>query len=106
MIHPDTELRFINEKIGYGIVVLKPIPKGTITWVLDKLDRKFTPAEVRVMDDLYKQVLDKYTYRNSEGHYILCWDNVFRGPLHSLLGQCSIRKPQLQIQLSHHGVRI
>lgn len=38
MIHPDTELRFINEKIGYGVVALKLIPRGTITWALDKLD--------------------------------------------------------------------
>jgi hypothetical protein len=42
MIHPDTELRFINEKIGHGVVATKFIPKGTITWVLDKLDRVFT----------------------------------------------------------------
>ena len=76
MIHPHTELRFINEKIGYGVVALKPIPKGTITWALDKLDRIFTPEHVRAMDDLYQQVLDKYTYRNSEGNHILCWDNA------------------------------
>jgi hypothetical protein len=76
MIHPDTELRFINEKIGYGIVALKPIPQGTITWALDKLDRTFSPEQVNAMDDLYQQVLDKYTYRNAEGNHILCWDNA------------------------------
>ena len=76
MIHPDTELRFINEKIGYGIVALKRIPQGTITWALDKLDRIFTPEQVRAMDNLYQDVLDKYTYRNAQGNYILCWDNA------------------------------
>jgi hypothetical protein len=76
MIHPDTELRFINDKIGYGVVATKFIPKGTITWVLDKLDRIFTPAQVKQMDPLYQEVLDKYTYRNPEGNYVLCWDNA------------------------------
>ena len=31
MIHPDTELRFINNVVGYGVVAKKLIPKGTIT---------------------------------------------------------------------------
>jgi len=35
MIHPDTEVRFINDEIGYGVVAKKLIPKGTITWVQD-----------------------------------------------------------------------
>ena len=76
MIHPDTELRFINDKIGYGVVALKPIPQGTITWALDKLDRIFSPEQVRGMEALYQQVLDKYTYRNADGNHILCWDNA------------------------------
>lgn len=87
MIHPHTELRFINDHIGYGIVALKPIPRGTITWVLDKLDRKFTPREVKSMDLLYQQVLDKYTYRNAEGNHILCWDNA-RFVNHSSRSNC------------------
>ena len=57
MIHPHTELQFISEKIGYGVIATKFIPKGTITWVLDKLDRIFTPEEVRAMDPLLLQVL-------------------------------------------------
>lgn len=98
MIHPDTELRFINEKIGYGIVALKPIPKGTITWALDKLDRKFTPQEVRGMDELYQQVLDKYTYRNSEGNYILCWDNA-RFVNHSSHSNCLTTAYEFEIAI-------
>ena len=98
MIHPHTELRFINEKIGYGIVALKPIPQGTITWVLDKLDRKFTPAEVRAMDTLYQQVLDKYTYRNSEGDHILCWDNA-RFVNHSSRSNCMTTAYEFEIAI-------
>ena len=98
MIHPHTELRFINEKIGYGVVALRPIPKGTITWALDKLYRIFTPEQVRAMDDLYQQVLDKYTYRNSEGNHILCWDNA-RFVNHSSNANCLTTAYEFEIAI-------
>lgn len=98
MIHPDTELRFINEQIGYGIVALKPIPRGTITWAIDKLDRKFTPKEVRSMDPLYQEVLDKFTYRNAEGNYILCWDNA-RFVNHSSHSNCMTTAYEFEIAI-------
>ncbi len=75
MIHPDTELRFISNEIGYGVVATKFIPAGTITWVLDRLDREFTPLELQQMDPTYQNILDTYTFRNNKGNYILCWDN-------------------------------
>ena len=98
MIHPDTELRFINEKIGYGVVALKPIPRGTITWALDKLDRIFSPEQVRSMDPLYQQVLDKYTYRKSEGNHILCWDNA-RFVNHSSHANCLTTAYEFEIAI-------
>lgn len=76
MIHPDTELRFINDKIGHGVVATRFIPKGTITWALDKLDRTFTPDQIRQMDKMYQEIMDKFTYRNPQGNYVLCWDNA------------------------------
>jgi hypothetical protein len=75
MIHPKTELKFINSEIGYGVVATEFIPAGTITWVLDKLDREFTPSEVRSLEPLYQNILDTYTYRNNKGNFVLCWDN-------------------------------
>lgn len=75
MIHPKTELRFISREIGYGVVATEFIPAGTITWVLDKLDREFSPLEIQNMDDLYRNIIDTYTFRNNEGNFILCWDN-------------------------------
>ena len=75
MIHPDTEIRFISNEIGYGVVAKKLIPKGTITWVLDKLDREFTPLEVSDLDPVYREILGIYTFRNNKGNYVLCWDN-------------------------------
>ena len=76
MIHPHTELQYINDKMGYGVVATKRIPKGTITWALDKLDRIFLREQVQRMDPLYQKVLDTYSYRNPEGNYVLCWDNA------------------------------
>ncbi|WP_373058524.1 SET domain-containing protein [Zunongwangia sp. H14] len=74
MMHPDTEIRFISEEIGYGVVALKRLPKGTITWVQDELDQIYTPAEVEKMSEFAKQMIDKYTFRNNKGNFVLCWD--------------------------------
>ncbi|MBW6482270.1 MAG: SET domain-containing protein [Vicingaceae bacterium] len=75
MIHPITELKFISNEIGYGVVAREFIPKGTITWALDKLDREFTPTEIQSLDAIYQDILDFYTFRNNNGNFVLCWDN-------------------------------
>ena len=98
MIHPDTELRFINDKIGHGVVATKFIPKGTITWVLDKLDRIFTPDQIRQMDKMYQEVMDKYTYRNPEGNYVFCWDNA-RFINHSANANCITTAYEFEIAI-------
>jgi uncharacterized protein len=74
MIFPKTELRFISDEIGYGVVATEFIPKGTITWALDALDREFTPAQVATMDPKYQKILDFFTYRNNKGNFVFCWD--------------------------------
>ena len=75
MIHPKTELRFISKEVGYGVFATDFIPAGTITWVLDKLDREFRPEEFFAMDLLYQNIIDTYTFRNNIGNYVLCWDH-------------------------------
>jgi hypothetical protein len=87
MIHPHTELRFISPEVGYGVVATKFIPAGTITWVLDKFDRTFTPAQVEKMDAHYQQIIDTYCYRNNEGNLVLCWD-IARFVNHSFNANC------------------
>lgn len=87
MIHPHTELRFISKTIGYGVVATAFIPKGTITWVLDKLDREFSPQEIFGMDQTYRDILDTYSYRNNKGNFVLCWDNA-RFVNHSFKPSC------------------
>ena len=75
MIHPKTELRFISKEVGYGVFATDFIPAGTITWVLDKLDREFLPEEFFAMDLVYQNIIDTYTFRNNIGNYVLCWDH-------------------------------
>ncbi len=73
-MHPHTEIRFINDEIGYGVVAIRFIPKGTITWVQDDLDNIYTPGEVEAMAPRLKEMVDKYTFRNKDGNYVMCWD--------------------------------
>jgi len=87
MIHPKTELKFISEEVGYGVVATAFIPAGTITWVLDKFDREFTPIEVQNMKPFYQDVLDTYSYRNNKGNFVLCWD-IGRFVNHSFNSNC------------------
>lgn len=75
MIHPKTELKYINSEVGYGVVATAFIPAGTITWVLDKLDREFSPEQFHSMEPIYQNILDTYTYRNNKGNFVLCWDH-------------------------------
>lgn len=76
MIHPDTEVRFISDEIGYGIVATKLIPEGTITWVQDELDQVYTPAQVAEMSPSTQEMIDKFTFRNNQGNFVLCWDTA------------------------------
>jgi len=87
MIHPDTELKFINPIVGYGVVATKFIPKGTITWIYDDFDRTFSPEEVLKMKQIYKDILKKYSYRENKGGYVLCWD-IARFVNHSFNSNC------------------
>lgn len=74
MIHPDTELRYIDDHIGYGVFATRKIPKGTITWARDSFDFSFQPAAVEEMDAMHAALVSKYAYRDHSGNYILCWD--------------------------------
>lgn len=74
MMHPDTELRYINDQIGFGVFATRFIPKGTITWALDNLDQILEESVVKSLEPLRQKDVLKYSYRNQHGQYILCWD--------------------------------
>lgn len=74
MLHPHTELRFVSPEIGYGVFATQDIPKGTITWVKDQLDRTFPKEEISKLSLPNYENLMKYTYRDKNGDYFFCWD--------------------------------
>ena len=74
MIHPDTELRPVDPRVGLGVVATRRIPKGTITWVHDDVDQSFSAEQVARLGPLFHRTIDKYAYRDGVGHYVLCWD--------------------------------
>jgi hypothetical protein len=87
MMHPNTEIRFISDEIGYGVVATKFIPKGTITWVQDELDQIYTPQQVSQMQPLAQKMVDKYCFRNNKGNFVLCWD-ISKYVNHSFKSNC------------------
>src|SRR5437763_555157 len=77
MLHPDTELRYIDPIIGYGVFATRPIPRGTITWVRDDLDQTFSPERFRDFEPpLLRELLDRYSYVDKEGDHVLFWDHA------------------------------
>jgi uncharacterized protein len=74
MIHPHTQLKEINETIGYGVIATKLIPKGTIVWILDDLTQKLDESYVNSLDESTKQEVLKYCYRYKTGELALVWD--------------------------------
>jgi len=70
MLHPYTELRFIDHKIGYGVVATRLIPRGTLTWVRDDFDQTFSAEQVKDMTPIYRDLIAKYAFvafREKEG---------------------------------------
>ncbi|MEY2879987.1 MAG: hypothetical protein RLZZ15_2367 [Verrucomicrobiota bacterium] len=76
MIHPHTEIRFINDAVGLGVFATKPIPRGTIMWTRCALDLVFTPAAVAALRPDYRRIVETYSYIAVDGDSILCWDGA------------------------------
>ena len=87
MMHPHTELRFINDAMGYGVFATELIPKGTITWILDDRDQMFDESYLASLDGVRRDRFIKYSYRDEQGLYVLCWD-LARYVNHSFRSSC------------------
>jgi uncharacterized protein len=74
MMIPGLELRFISPAIGYGVCTPRPIPRGTIVWVLDPLDQPVPEVEYLALPALLQAEVDRYAYVDDAGDRILCWD--------------------------------
>jgi uncharacterized protein len=64
----------VGAPIGYGVVARRLIPRGTITWVRDRLDQTFSPAQVQALPATYRDIVLKYCFIDGRGNFVLCWD--------------------------------
>lgn len=76
MIHPNTDLRFINKNKGRGVFATQPISKGTLTYVKDDLEIVIQPDDERLSDPRYKKLIDTYSYIDRDGKRIISWDHA------------------------------
>jgi len=75
MIHPHTKLVEINPIVGHGVVATRRIPRGSLTWVMDPLDRAIDEAELAALDPAYAPLIDRWTFSDGRGQRVLCWDH-------------------------------
>ena len=95
MIHPDTRLVTIDGVVGSGVVATRLIPRGTITWVMDDLDRAFSGADMDALPPGYDELLDRWTFHDGRGRRVLCWD---LGPLHESLVRAQLRRQRVLVR--------
>ena len=74
MMIPGLELRFISNAVGRGVCTTGPIPRGTIVWVLDPLDRRVSESEYASLPAILRAEVERYGYVEANGDRILCWD--------------------------------
>ena len=74
MIHPNTELKFINQHVGYGVFATEDIKEGTIVYVKDSLELSISPSDYLMHNEDMKTVIDKYSYIDEKGNRIISWD--------------------------------
>jgi len=74
MIHPKTELRKINDLVGYGVFATDFIPEGTIVYVKDSLELIISPTDYLVHSTEMQEVIEKYSYIDESGNRIVSWD--------------------------------
>lgn len=74
MIHSKTELRFINDLVGYGVFATETIPEGTIVYVKDSLEITVSPEDFKKHNKEIQDVIEKYSYIDQKGDRIVSWD--------------------------------
>lgn len=74
MIHPHTQIKYINSTVGYGVFATKFIPKGTLVYVQDSLDIEILPDEYATHSAEMQAHIEKYSYLDERGIRIVSWD--------------------------------
>jgi hypothetical protein len=74
MIHPDIQIKLIDEVVGYGIFATRMIPKGAIVYVKDNLEIEITSERFQQHSVEMKTWIEKYSYIDERGIRIISWD--------------------------------
>lgn len=76
MMHPNTQVRFINGAIGCGVFATGFIPKGTIVYVKDALELEVSAEQYALLTPVLQESVEKYSYIDERGYRILSWDHA------------------------------
>ncbi|MCB0636943.1 MAG: SET domain-containing protein [Lewinella sp.] len=76
MVHPHTQLRFINEHMGYGVFATQLIPKGTITYTKDALEVEVSPEQYAAYPASIREVIERYSFMDEKGIRVISWDHA------------------------------
>lgn len=74
MIHPQTQVVTVSNAVGLGVIATARLPRGTIVWTQDALDRVWEPSDVERLPSAARQVLERYAHVDERGRFVLCWD--------------------------------
>lgn len=74
MIHPHTQVRHINDEMGYGVFATRFIPKGTIVYAKDPMEIEVSPEKFNQLQADMQQIVEKYSYIDERGFRIVSWD--------------------------------
>lgn len=74
MLHPASELKFINDEIGFGVFATAFIPAGTITYIKDPLEIIVPESSSFLSIPEYRDCLIKYSYADPDGTRVMSWD--------------------------------
>lgn len=61
---------------GKGLFAGELIPKGTIIWKFNAVDKIITPSEFETLDAVSKQYVKNFCYMDELSNYILCSDDA------------------------------
>ena len=76
MMHPDTELKWVNGRVGHGVFATRDIPMGSMTWVRDKLDISLTLEQFEALEEPYQKTFERFYFKDDRGMHVLCWDHA------------------------------
>lgn len=76
MLHPATELTFIDAVFGHGVIATEPIFEGTIAWTRDPLDQVIPDVHRRALEEPFRALVERYSFGHGRGDGLLCWDHT------------------------------